>query len=170
MGALWTPGYWGFYGGRYSFYPGHWGLHIGFYGGINYGFGYVGFGYEGGYWNSGHFFYNSVYNHLNARVVHNVYSYNAGNRGQSAVLPHQLQWRIARRSGSASAIGSGRVARTDCSAHEHAGAARAELLHGSRTACDPESRKACHASHQPAASGRPQREAFNESRRRAAER
>ena len=81
MGALWTPGYWGFYGGRYGFYPGHWGLHIGFYGGINYGFGYVGFGYEGGYWNGGHFAYNSVYNHLNTRVVHNVYSYNAGNRG-----------------------------------------------------------------------------------------
>jgi len=81
MGALWTPGYWGFYGSRYLFYPGHWGLHIGFYGGINYGFGYVGFGYEGGYWNSGHFFYNRVYNHLNTRVVRNVYSYNAGNRG-----------------------------------------------------------------------------------------
>jgi WXXGXW repeat (2 copies) len=83
MGALWTPGYWGFYGGRYSFYPGHWGLHIGFYGGINYGFGYVGFGYEGGYWNSGHFFYNRVYNHLNTRVVHNVYSYNASNRARA---------------------------------------------------------------------------------------
>ena len=81
MDALWTPGYWGFYGGRYLFYPGHWGMHIGFYGGINYGFGYVGFGYEGGYWNSGHFFYNRVYNHVNTRVVHNVYSYNAGNRG-----------------------------------------------------------------------------------------
>lgn len=82
MGALWTPGYWGFYGGRYSFYPGHWGLHIGFYGGINYGFGYVGLGYEGGYWNSGHFFYNRVYNHLNTRVVHNVYSYNAPHRAR----------------------------------------------------------------------------------------
>lgn len=81
MGALWTPGYWGFYGGRYGFYPGHWGMHIGFYGGINYGFGYVGFGYEGGYWNAGHFAYNRVYNHLNMRVIHNVYSYNAGNRG-----------------------------------------------------------------------------------------
>jgi hypothetical protein len=76
-GALWTPGYWGFYGGRYLFYPGRWGLHIGFYGGINYGFGYVGFGYEGGYWNSGHFFYNRVYNNINVRVVHNVYSYRA---------------------------------------------------------------------------------------------
>jgi hypothetical protein len=84
--ALWTPGYWGFYGGRYGFYPGHWGLHIGFYGGINYGFGYVGLGYEGGYWHSGHFFYNRVYNHVDTRVVHNVYSYNARNRGRG--VPH----------------------------------------------------------------------------------
>ncbi|MGD1105439.1 MAG: hypothetical protein ABR865_00220 [Terracidiphilus sp.] len=83
MGALWTPGYWGFYGGSYLFYPGHWGPHIGFYGGINYGFGYVGFGYEGGYWNGGHFFYNRAYNNINVRVVHNVYSYNAGNRGNN---------------------------------------------------------------------------------------
>ncbi len=81
--ALWTPGYWGFYGGRYSFYPGYWGLHIGFYGGINYGFGYIGLGYEGGYWHSGHFFYNSVYNHIDTRVVHNVYRYNAGNRARA---------------------------------------------------------------------------------------
>ena len=85
-GALWTPGYWGFYGGRYGFYPGHWGLHIGFYGGINYGFGYVGLGYEGGYWHSGHFFYNRVYNHVDTRVVHNVYTYNARNRGRG--VPH----------------------------------------------------------------------------------
>jgi WXXGXW repeat (2 copies) len=80
VGALWTPGYWGFYGGRYLFYPGYWGLHIGFYGGINYGFGYVGFGYEGGYWNGGHFFYNRVYNNINVRSVHNVYSYRANVR------------------------------------------------------------------------------------------
>jgi len=83
-GALWTPGYWGFYGARYSFYPGHWGLHIGFYGGINYGFGYIGLGYEGGYWNGGHFFYNRVYNNINVRTVHNVYRYNAGNRVANA--------------------------------------------------------------------------------------
>ena len=81
VGGLWTPGYWGFYGGRYLFYPGHWGLHIGFYGGINYGFGYIGLGYEGGYWNGGHFFYNRSYNNINVRVVHNTYNYRAGNRG-----------------------------------------------------------------------------------------
>jgi len=75
MGALWTPGYWGFYGGRYMFYHGHWGLHIGFYGGINYGFGYLGRGYEGGYWNSNRFYYNREFNHIDDRRVHNVYSY-----------------------------------------------------------------------------------------------
>jgi len=84
IGALWTPGYWGFYGGRYLFYPGHWGRHIGFYGGINYGFGYLGFGYEGGYWNAGHFFYNRAYNHINERVVHNVYEFHAPDRGYNA--------------------------------------------------------------------------------------
>ena len=162
MGALWTPGYWGFYGGRYSFYPGYWGLHIGFYGGINYGFGYVGFGYEGGYWNSGRFFYNSVYNHLNTRVVHNVYRYNAGNRARG----------VSRTSFNGGSRGvqvrprPSEVAaspRANCSAHEHAGAARAELLRDSRTACGPKSRKACHGSHQPTAFGRPQREAYDES-------
>ncbi len=86
--ALWTPGYWGFYGGRYLFYPGHWGLHIGFYGGINYGFGYIGLGYEGGYWNSGHFFYNRVYNNLGTHVVvRNVYSYRASNRARVVSRP-----------------------------------------------------------------------------------
>ena len=83
LGALWTPGYWGFYGGRYLFYPGYWGLHIGFYGGINYGFGYLGYGYEGGYWNSGRFFYNRAYNHINERVVHNVYEYHVRERGNN---------------------------------------------------------------------------------------
>ena len=80
VGGLWTPGYWGFHGGRYLWYPGHWGFHIGWYGGIHYGFGYIGFGYEGGYWNGGHFFYNRVYNHIDITRVHNVYSYRANVR------------------------------------------------------------------------------------------
>jgi len=41
----------------------------------------VGLGYEGGYWNGTNFYYNRAYNRLNTRVVRNVYSYNAGNRG-----------------------------------------------------------------------------------------
>jgi len=67
-GALWTPGYWGGYGGGYRFHHGFWAAHIGFYGGINYGFGYVGIGYQGGYWNGPHFFYNQYANHIDINI------------------------------------------------------------------------------------------------------
>ncbi|MFZ0340527.1 MAG: YXWGXW repeat-containing protein [Terracidiphilus sp.] len=73
-GALWTPGYWGFWDNVYGFYPGYWGQYIGYYGGINYGFGYVGYGYQGGYWGGGHFYYNRSVNNVNVSLVHNVYS------------------------------------------------------------------------------------------------
>lgn len=73
-GALWTPGYWYFYGNRYRFHHGFWGLHIGFYGGINYGFGYTGYGYYGGYWNGNRFYYNRAVNRINVTRITNVYS------------------------------------------------------------------------------------------------
>jgi WXXGXW repeat (2 copies) len=47
-GLLWTPGYWESEEGVYVFHVGYWGPHIGFYGGVDYGFGYDGVGYEGG--------------------------------------------------------------------------------------------------------------------------
>jgi hypothetical protein len=59
-GLLWTPGYWGFVNGAYLWHAGYWGPHVGFYGGVNYGFGYSGIGYIGGRWDGGHFFYNSA--------------------------------------------------------------------------------------------------------------
>jgi hypothetical protein len=77
---LWTPPYWGFNRGVYALFPGHWGTHIGFYGGINYGFGYTGLGYHGGYWNAGRFDYNRTVNNINTTVIHNVYTYNIVNR------------------------------------------------------------------------------------------
>jgi hypothetical protein len=79
IGALWTPPYWAFGGGRYHWHHGYWGQHIGYYGGINYGFGYVGRGYEGGYWNREHFAYNRSVNNVNVRVVQNVYNYRVTN-------------------------------------------------------------------------------------------
>ncbi|HTX77576.1 MAG TPA: hypothetical protein VMD29_15310 [Terracidiphilus sp.] len=79
VGALWTPGYWGWRGGRYAFYRGYWGRHIGFYGGINYGFGYIGFGYQGGYWRGNGFFYNTAVNRVNTTIVRNVYNYRITN-------------------------------------------------------------------------------------------
>ena len=62
VGALWTPGWWGFYGGGYYWNaPATGARSIGYYGGINYGFGYFGTGFFGGYWGGGRFFYNRVY-------------------------------------------------------------------------------------------------------------
>src|ERR1700677_203748 len=84
-GALWTPPYWGWVGGHYGFFHGYWGPHIGFYGGINYGFGYVGVGYQGGYWNSGHFFYNRTVNNINVNIVHNVYNYHVAENRSARV-------------------------------------------------------------------------------------
>lgn len=60
IGLLWTPGYWGFYGSFYGWHPGYWGPHVGYYGGINYGFGYFGNGFYGGRWDGGHFMYNTA--------------------------------------------------------------------------------------------------------------
>jgi hypothetical protein len=44
VGLLWTPPYWGFVNGAYLFNAGYWGATVGFYGGINYGFGFGGIG------------------------------------------------------------------------------------------------------------------------------
>ena len=73
-GALWTPGYWGWASGAYVFHPGYWGLHVGYYGGINYGFGYVGVGYLGGYWGPRGFYYNREVNRITNVNITNVYN------------------------------------------------------------------------------------------------
>jgi len=76
-GALWTPGYWGYNNGAYLWNAGYWGPTIGYYGGINYGFGYFGSGFYGGRWDRGHFFYNTAYNRIDGRRFHNVYDDNS---------------------------------------------------------------------------------------------
>lgn len=73
VGLLWTPGYWGFAGGFYGWHAGYWGPHVGFYGGINYGFGYGGVGFIGGRWAGDHFMYNTAVVNVNRAVVRNVY-------------------------------------------------------------------------------------------------
>lgn len=98
VGYLWTPGYWGEEEGVFLFHDGYWGEHVGFYGGIDYGFGYGGRGYEGGRWDNGRFFYNTSVNRVNETIIHNTYnttvinnttnttrvSYNGGNGGVAA--------------------------------------------------------------------------------------
>jgi hypothetical protein len=72
-GALWTPPYWGWEGGLYMFHPGYWGRHVGYYGGVNYGFGYMGVGFAGGMWRGRDFVYNTAVMRVDDRMVHNTY-------------------------------------------------------------------------------------------------
>lgn len=72
-GALWTPGYWGWSSGLYVWHGGYWGRHVGYYGGVNYGFGYMGVGFVGGLWRGHDFVYNTAVVRVNDRVIHNVY-------------------------------------------------------------------------------------------------
>ncbi len=73
VGFLWTPGYWGWGGGLYAWHAGYWGPHVGFYGGVNYGFGFGGVGFVGGRWEGGRFAYNSAVTNINTTVIHNSY-------------------------------------------------------------------------------------------------
>lgn len=72
-GALWTPPYWGWDNSVYVFHPGYWGHHVGYYGGLNYGFGYFGIGFVGGEWHGREFAYNTAVVNVNRTVIRNVY-------------------------------------------------------------------------------------------------
>ena len=93
VGLLWTPGYWGWHGGAYAWNAGYWGPHVGFYGGVNYGFGFGGVGFVGGRWEGGHFAYNSAVANVGGGfhsyhenvTVNNVHtSFNGGAGGLNA--------------------------------------------------------------------------------------
>ena len=73
VGLLWTPGWWGFVGGAYVWHAGYWGPHVGYYGGIRYGYGYDGHGYRGGRWEHGRFAYDRAFNNVPHGRVHAFY-------------------------------------------------------------------------------------------------
>jgi len=86
VGFLWTPGYWAWGGSGFVFYDGYWSYQtVGFYGGINYGYGYFGHGYEGGRWEGNRFLYNRTVNNVNVTVIHNVYEAPVNVRGTERV-------------------------------------------------------------------------------------
>jgi hypothetical protein len=108
-GFLWTPGWWGWEDGGFLFHEGFWASEIGFYGGINYGFGYFGEGFVGGRWDGGHFFYNRAVLNIDVTNIHNVYnttvnrevtenhvSYNGGEGGITA-RPTDREQAVAQR-------------------------------------------------------------------------
>ncbi len=74
IGAMWTPGYWDYDDGGYRWDPGYWGFSVGYYGGINYGFGYTSYGYYGGYWDHDRFYYNRSVTNIRNTYITNVYS------------------------------------------------------------------------------------------------
>ena len=88
VGALWTPGYWGWGNGVYVWHAGYWGTRVGFYGGVNYGYGYTGYGYHGGYWNHGTLYYNRAVTNVDVTRVHNTYYTSVNNAAGTRVSYH----------------------------------------------------------------------------------
>jgi hypothetical protein len=113
VGLLWTPGYWGWGGSAFAFHAGFWGPTVGFYGGINYGFGYGGVGFSGGYWNNGQFAYNRAVTNVSNTRVTNVYNRNVtvnntrtaynGGAGGTMARPTPAQEALARQGRPATA-------------------------------------------------------------------
>ncbi|MGC1386835.1 MAG: hypothetical protein WA807_02385 [Steroidobacteraceae bacterium] len=87
-GVLWTPAYWSFAGTVFVFHPGYWGSTVGFYGAVNYGYGYFGNGYSGGHWIGNSFTYNSAVNHLNPAVAHYTYAQSVPHQGSRGTFSY----------------------------------------------------------------------------------
>jgi hypothetical protein len=133
VGLLWTPGYWGYEGGAYLWHAGYWGPHVGFYGGVNYGYGYGGVDYVGGHWDHGVFAYNTAVTNVNTTVIHTTYinrtvinnvtvnrvSYNGG-PGGLVVRPNHAEEAAMRERHT--------VATAEQAHHEHAAAGNHALL------------------------------------------
>ena len=131
VGFFWTPAYWGWGDGGFIFYQGYWGPEIGFYGGINYGFGYFGNGYEGGRWDHGHFFYNTTVNNINVTVIHNVYNERVTVNNSSRVSFN----------GGRGGITARPTSREEAFAHErHVAPVAAQVQHAQAARSDPQQR------------------------------
>jgi len=92
VGLLWTPGYWGASGGGFGWNAGYWGASVGFYGGINYGFGYPGSGFYGGGWSGNSFRYNTAVTNVNRTVIHNTYNKTVVNNGNFCRNCHNVSY------------------------------------------------------------------------------
>ena len=82
VGYYWTPGYWAWDNGAYAYKVGYWGPTVGYYGGVDYGYGYTSQGYYGGRWRNNTFEYNRTVNNITNVNITNVYEEPAP-RGES---------------------------------------------------------------------------------------
>ena len=139
VGLLWTPGYWGWNNGFYAWNAGYWGPTVGFYGGIDYGFGYTGSGYWGGRWDHGHFAYNSAVNNFGGRHFTNVYNRSVGVRDPGN--------RVAFNGGRGGTTARP-TAQQEAFAHEHhVGATSLQVQHERMAAADPQLRDSINHGH-----------------------
>ena len=147
-GYLWTPAYWGWAGGAYLFHAGYWGPHVGFYGGVNYGYGYGGNGFEGGYWQGGHLYYNRSVTNINNVNVTNVYNKTVINN----VTVNRVSY-----NGGTGGVRAEPTAEQQAAAHEHHLAPVAAQQHQVETARgNPQLRASTNKGHPPiAATSRP---------------
>ena len=152
VGFLWTPGYWGFVGGAYRFHGGYWGPHVGFYGGVNYGFGYTGHGFVGGAWQGNHYAYNRAVTNVNVTVVHNTYNTTVVNYGRGNRVSYN---------GGAGGIGVGPTQQDRQFAHEsHVTATPVQQQHTQQAAQNPALFARANGGHPPIAAT-PRPAAFN---------
>ncbi len=116
VGLLWTPGYWGWVDGSYAWNAGYWGPTVGFYGGVDYGYGYNGNGFYGGRWDHGHFAYNTAAWNVGGARVANSYR---------EAVPHRGNENHVSYNGGHGGIAARPTAEQERAAHEHHVAATA---------------------------------------------
>jgi hypothetical protein len=139
IGVLWTPPWWGWNDGVYLFNAGYWGPTIGFYGGIDYGFGYFGHGYDGGYWRGRTFFYNRQVNNIGSVHINAVYDQRVVDRGAARAVSY---------SGGPGGVRAQPTAQEQAAAHEvHVNATPSQAAHYQTAAMSPASRAGVNHGH-----------------------
>ncbi len=147
VGLLWTPGYWGWNDGVYLYRAGYWGPTVGFYGGVNYGFGYTGSGFYGGEWRGGQYYYNSSVNNVRNVNVTNVYN--------RTVVVNQNAPRTSFNGGPHGVAARPTPAQLAAARAQHVAPTAAQIQHVNAAKADPGARfSANHGA--PAASSRPE--------------
>jgi len=132
VGLLWTPGDWGWNNGVYAWNAGYWGPTVGFYGGINDGFGFTGDGYYGGRWDHGQFACNSNVNNFGGTHITNVYN--------QTVVNNTTINRVAFNGGTGGTMVRPTAQQVAFAHEQHVAATSVQVQHERMAASDPQLR------------------------------